>query len=44
MLLEIIIEYSIEDLRELAHSRCIDIEHKSRGSLIRELLNLEDNY
>ncbi len=41
MLLETLIEYSIEDLRELAQSRGIDIEHKTRGNLIRELLNLE---
>ena len=42
MLLEILIEYSIEDLRELAQSRGIDIDHKSRGKLICELLNLEE--
>ena len=42
MLLEILIEYSIEDLRELAESRGIDIDHKTRGALIRELLNLEE--
>ena len=41
--LEILIEYSIEDLRELTQSKGIDIEHKSRGDLIRELLNLEED-
>lgn len=43
MLLEIPIEYSIEDLRVLAQSKGIDIEYNTRGDLIRELLNLEDN-
>ena len=44
MVLEVLIEYSIEDLRELAERKGIDIEHKSRGVLIRELLNLEEEY
>ncbi len=43
MLLEIPIEYSIEDLRELAERKGIDINHKSRGNLIRELLNKEED-
>ena len=42
MLLEILIEYSIQDLRELAQRKGIDTTHKSRGKLICELLNLED--
>ena len=41
MLLEILIEYSIEYLRELAERKGIDIDHKSRGKLICELFNLE---
>lgn len=39
--LEILIEYSIEDLRELAQLKGIDINHKSRGKLINELLNYD---
>ena len=40
--LEILIEFSDLDIFELAERKGIDIEHKSRGALIRELLNLED--
>ena len=42
IVLEILIEYSIKDFREFALSRGIDIEHKTRGALILELLKLED--
>ena len=44
MLHEILIEYSIDDLQELAQSRGIDADHKTRGDLIGELLNLEEDY
>ncbi len=40
--LEILIEYSDQHLHELAERKGIDIDHKSRGVLIRELLNLEE--
>ncbi len=36
MLHEILIEYSFEDLRELAQSRGIDTDHKTRGELINK--------
>ena len=42
MLLDILIEYSNRDLLELAQSRGIEIEYKTRGDLIGELLNLEE--
>ena len=40
--LEILIEYSDQELLELAKSKGIDTDYKSRGKLICELLNLEE--
>ena len=40
--LEILIEYTDQDLRELAERKGIDTNHKSRGKLINELLNLDE--
>lgn len=41
IVLEILIEYSDQELRKLAKNKGIDTLNKSRGELINELLNLE---
>ena len=41
---EILIEFTDQELIELAGSKGIDTDHKSKGKLICELLNLEDNH